>query len=48
MHEYLLDTDSRDSSVGIALDDQVLGFDSQRGLGNFLFTAAFRTALGPT
>jgi hypothetical protein len=26
----------------------VLGFDSRRGLGIFLFTTAFRTALGPT
>jgi hypothetical protein len=26
----------------------VLGFDSRRGLGNFLFTTASRTALGPT
>jgi hypothetical protein len=26
----------------------VLGFDSMRGLGIFLFTTAFRTALGPT
>jgi hypothetical protein len=26
----------------------VLGFDSQRGLGIFLFTTASRTALGPT
>jgi hypothetical protein len=44
---------SRDSSVGIALgyglDDRgVLGFDSLRGLGIFLFTTGSRTALGPT
>jgi hypothetical protein len=26
----------------------VLGFDSRRGLGNFLFTTASRAALGPT
>jgi hypothetical protein len=26
----------------------VLGFDSRRGLGIFLFTTASRTALGPT
>jgi hypothetical protein len=26
----------------------VLGFDSQRGLGIFLFNTASRTALGPT
>jgi hypothetical protein len=26
----------------------VLGFDSQRGLGIFLFTTASRTSLGPT
>jgi hypothetical protein len=26
----------------------VLGFDSRRGLGIFLFTTAARTALGPT
>jgi hypothetical protein len=36
---------SRDSSVGIV---GVLGFDSWRGLGIFLFTTASRTALGPT
>jgi hypothetical protein len=42
-------------SVGIALgyglDDRgsgVLGFDSRRGLGIFLFTTASRTAVGPT
>jgi hypothetical protein len=38
--------------VGIALsyglEDRVLGFDSRRGLGIFLFTTASRTALGPT
>jgi hypothetical protein len=43
---------SRDSSVGVALGYGcmigVLGFDSQRGLGIFLFTTASRTALGPT
>jgi hypothetical protein len=27
---------------------EVLGFDSRRGLGNFLFTTASRTALKPT
>jgi hypothetical protein len=27
---------------------EVLGFDSRRGLGMFLFTIASRTALGPT
>jgi hypothetical protein len=27
---------------------KVLGFDSRRGLGIFLFTTAYRTALGPT
>jgi hypothetical protein len=26
----------------------ILGFDSRRGLGSFLFTTASRTALGPT
>jgi hypothetical protein len=26
----------------------VLGFDSRRGLGSFLFTTASRTALGPS
>jgi hypothetical protein len=45
-------SESRDSSVGIALgyglDDGVLGFDSRRGLGIFLFTTASRTALGTT
>jgi hypothetical protein len=43
---------SHDSSVGIAmgygLDDRVLGFDSRRGLGIFLFTTASRTALRST
>jgi hypothetical protein len=45
---------SCDSSVGIALgyglDGMigVLGFESLRGLGVFLFTTASRTALGPT
>jgi hypothetical protein len=43
---------SRDSSVGIAWAKGwtigVLGFDSRRGLGIFLFTTASRTALGPT
>jgi hypothetical protein len=34
--------------VGIALGDGVLGFDSRRGLGIFLFTTSSRTALGPT
>jgi hypothetical protein len=27
---------------------RILGFDSRQGLGIFLFTTAFRTALGPT
>jgi hypothetical protein len=27
---------------------EVLGFDSRRGLGIFLFTTAYRTAPGPT
>jgi hypothetical protein len=43
---------SRDSSVGIATrlraGRSVLGFDSRRGLGIFLFTTASRPALGPT
>jgi hypothetical protein len=26
----------------------ILGFDSRRGLGTFLFTTVFRTAVGPT
>jgi hypothetical protein len=39
---------SRDSSVGIALGYGVLGFDSRRGLGSFLFTTLSKTALGPT
>jgi hypothetical protein len=43
---------SRYSSVGIALGYGwtigVLGFDSRRVLGIFLFTTASRTALGPT
>jgi hypothetical protein len=43
---------NRDGSVGIALGYGwtigVLGFDSRRRLGIFLFTTASRTALGPT
>jgi hypothetical protein len=42
---------SHDSSVGVALGyglDGVLGLDSRRGLENFLFTTASRTALRPT
>jgi hypothetical protein len=44
---------SRDSSVGVATrlwgwTIGVLGFDSRRGLGIFLFTAPSRTALVPT
>jgi hypothetical protein len=43
---------SRDTSVGIALGYGltigVLGFDSRRRLGIFLFTTPSRTALGPT
>jgi hypothetical protein len=43
---------SHDSSVSIALDygldNWILGFDSQWGLGIFLFTTTSRTALGPT
>jgi hypothetical protein len=43
---------SRDSSAGIALgyglEIGVLGFDSLRELGIFLFTPVSRTALGPT
>jgi hypothetical protein len=42
---------SRDSSVSIAWATGwkigVLGFDSRRGLGIFLFTTASRTDLGP-
>jgi hypothetical protein len=35
--------------LGYGLDDRgVLGFDSRRGLGIFLFTTSSRTALGPT
>jgi hypothetical protein len=41
-----------DSSVGVAWATGwtigVLGFDSRRGLGIFLFITASRTALGPT
>jgi hypothetical protein len=42
-----------DSSVGIAIRlrdgrSGVLGFDSRRGLGIFLFTTVSRTVLGPT
>jgi hypothetical protein len=44
---------SRDSSVGITLGYKgltigVLGFDSRRELGIFLFTTVSKTALGPT
>jgi hypothetical protein len=43
---------SRDSSVGIAWTTgwaiEVVGFDSRRGLGIFLFTIASRTVVGPT
>jgi hypothetical protein len=39
---------SVDIALGYGLDDGVLGFDSQRGLGIFLFTTASRPALGPT
>jgi hypothetical protein len=41
---------NRDSSVGIALGYglDVLGFDSRRRLGIFLFTTASRKALAPT
>jgi hypothetical protein len=41
---------NHDSSVGIATGWTigVLGFDSRRGLGIFLFTTVSRTALGPT
>jgi hypothetical protein len=43
---------SRDSSVGMRQATGwtigVLGFDSRRGLGIFLFTTASRMALGPT
>jgi hypothetical protein len=34
--------------LGYGLENGVLGFDSRRGLGIFLFTIASRTALGPT
>jgi hypothetical protein len=33
-------------ALGYGLDDQ--GFESRKGLGIFLFTTAFRPALGPT
>jgi hypothetical protein len=33
-------------ALGYALDDR--GFESRQGLGIFLFTTAFRTALRPT
>jgi hypothetical protein len=44
---------NRDSSVSIETKAtgwtiEVLGFDSWRGLGIFLFTTASRTVLGPT
>jgi hypothetical protein len=37
---------SRFADLGCTI--RVLGFDSRRGLGIFLFTTASRTALGPT
>jgi hypothetical protein len=50
---YLHSLKSRHSLVGIATRAtgwtiEVLGFDSLRGLGIFLFTTTSRTALGPT
>jgi hypothetical protein len=39
---------SRDSSVGIALDNRGSGIRFPAGLGIFLLTTASRTALGPT
>jgi hypothetical protein len=33
-------------ALGFGMDDR--GFESRQGLGTFLFTAAFRPALGPT
>jgi hypothetical protein len=43
---------SHDNSFCIALDygldDRVLGYNFQQGLGIFLFTTTFRMALGPT
>jgi hypothetical protein len=43
---------SRDSSVGVALGYGLEDWDSrirfQAGAGNFFFTTASRTALGPT
>jgi hypothetical protein len=39
---------SHDSSVGVATRPRILGFDSQRKPGIFLFTIAYRTDLGPT
>jgi hypothetical protein len=45
----ILYSNSWDSSVGIATRlGAVLGFDSRRGLGIFLFITAFITALEPT
>jgi hypothetical protein len=47
---FTCDSRSRGGSVGIALgyglDDR--GFESQQGMGIFLFTTASRPALGPT
>jgi hypothetical protein len=39
-------TQLRSIALGYRLDDR--RFDSQRGLGIFLFSTAFRPALGPT
>jgi hypothetical protein len=48
---YYTSLESLDSSVGgwaTGWTIGVLGFDSRRGLGIFLFTTVYRTALGPT
>jgi hypothetical protein len=44
----LLEVKSHDSSVGIVLDDRGSRVQFLEGLGIFLFTTVFRTALEPT
>jgi hypothetical protein len=46
---YVSSDSSVDIAMGYGLDDrEILGFDSRRGLGIFLFATASRTSVGPT